>query len=44
MVKTMQMRDHNEISIVSGNSKKEGEKKRVGGWGSLSALMLLCIM
>lgn len=30
MVKTTQMRDHNEISTVSGNSKKKKEKRRVG--------------
>lgn len=36
VVKTTQMRDYNEISIVSGHSKKGGR--------ALLALMLLCIM
>lgn len=42
-VKTTQMRDHNEISIVSGNSKRR-EKERVGGRGlcRLSCYYVLC--
>lgn len=41
VAKTMQMRDHNEISIVSGNSKKEGGKKK-RGWGGRGLCRLSC--